>query len=208
MQRPISGFHQDEQGDWVAELTCGHNQHVRHRPPFQERSWVLTEDRRRARLGTTLGCPLCDRAEPPAALRLVRTSPEWDERTLPTGLRRSHRLAEGTWGRILLRRGGLRFKMATAPPLETELAGLGSTQAIPPEIDHEVDPVGTVALVVEFYAVDRTSPDPGRPADGPKSATDQGGDPACWAGLVCEACGIILDGNPHRPGCPFAATPP
>jgi hypothetical protein len=32
--RPIVGFHQDEHQDWVAELSCGHNQHVRHRPPF------------------------------------------------------------------------------------------------------------------------------------------------------------------------------
>jgi hypothetical protein len=27
----IVGFHQDTEGDWVAELDCGHRQHVRHR---------------------------------------------------------------------------------------------------------------------------------------------------------------------------------
>ena len=37
VERPITGYHQDELGDWVAELDCGHNQHVRHRPPFQLR---------------------------------------------------------------------------------------------------------------------------------------------------------------------------
>ena len=31
----ITGFHQDAAGDWVAELACGHAQHVRHRPPWQ-----------------------------------------------------------------------------------------------------------------------------------------------------------------------------
>ncbi len=36
MLRAIDGYHQDEVGDWVAELRCGHGQHVRHRPPF----WV------------------------------------------------------------------------------------------------------------------------------------------------------------------------
>jgi hypothetical protein len=33
-EQPIIAFHQDEQGDWVADLACGHGQHVRHRPPW------------------------------------------------------------------------------------------------------------------------------------------------------------------------------
>ena len=65
MRRSIVGFHQDEDGDWVAELSCLHNQHVRHRPPFQERPWVLIEAGRSARLGTDVECPLCERAEMP-----------------------------------------------------------------------------------------------------------------------------------------------
>ena len=64
MERAIVGFHLDERGDWVAELECGHGQHVRHKPPFQLRPWVLEESSRSARLGTTLSCPLCDRLEP------------------------------------------------------------------------------------------------------------------------------------------------
>jgi hypothetical protein len=31
--RKIVGFHLDERKDWVAELECGHQQHVRHNPP-------------------------------------------------------------------------------------------------------------------------------------------------------------------------------
>lgn len=58
------GFHCDEEGDWVAHLDCGHRQHVRHRPPFQNRPWVLDEAGRAARLGALLECPLCDRGEP------------------------------------------------------------------------------------------------------------------------------------------------
>lgn len=30
---------------------------------------------------------------------------------------------------------------------------------------------------------------------------DGGGDPACWAGLLCLECGAVLDGTGHRPGC-------
>jgi hypothetical protein len=60
MLRTITGFHQDEEGHWVARLVCGHVQHVRHRPPFVERPWVVTETGRRAHLGRSLDCKLCD----------------------------------------------------------------------------------------------------------------------------------------------------
>ena len=60
MKQTITGFHQDEEGHWVAELACGHNQHVRHDPPWQLRPWVLTEAGRRTRLGEMLNCVLCD----------------------------------------------------------------------------------------------------------------------------------------------------
>jgi len=60
MRRSIVGFRQDEEGDWVAELACGHRQHVRHRPPWQLRPWVVEAESRQARIGTPLDCPLCD----------------------------------------------------------------------------------------------------------------------------------------------------
>jgi hypothetical protein len=64
--RAIVGFHRDAQHDWVAELACGHDQHVRHHPPWTNRPWVTTEEGRRARLGQTLDCKLCDEGAPPA----------------------------------------------------------------------------------------------------------------------------------------------
>ena len=60
MKRAIVGFHQDEKGDWVAELECGHQQHVRHNPPWQIRTWVITESGRKDKIGQTLNCKLCD----------------------------------------------------------------------------------------------------------------------------------------------------
>jgi hypothetical protein len=59
MQRRITGFHQDTEHHWVAELECGHQQHVRHNPPWEIRPWVLSEDTRREKLGTELDCVLC-----------------------------------------------------------------------------------------------------------------------------------------------------
>jgi len=60
VERRISGYHQDEEGHWVAELECGHRQHVRHNPPWVNRPWVTTEEGRTAALGTTLDCKKCD----------------------------------------------------------------------------------------------------------------------------------------------------
>jgi hypothetical protein len=60
VERAIVGFDRDDVGDWVALLECGHRQHVRHRPPWQERPWVLTPEGRQGRLGTSLNCVLCD----------------------------------------------------------------------------------------------------------------------------------------------------
>ncbi|MGH9047567.1 MAG: DUF3565 domain-containing protein, partial [Acidimicrobiales bacterium] len=99
MERAIVGYHRDSEGDWVAELACGHDQHVRHRPPFQLREWVVTPEGRAARLGAPLNCPLCDRTELPQRVRRTRVSSDWNEKTMPVGLRRAHRLGEGTWGR-------------------------------------------------------------------------------------------------------------
>ena len=60
MQQAIIGFVLDDEQHWVAKLTCGHNQHVRHTPPWQNRPWVLTEDGRKEKLGVILECKLCD----------------------------------------------------------------------------------------------------------------------------------------------------
>ena len=64
MQRPITGFHRDEHGDWVAQLDCGHDQHVRHRPPWINRPWVETAEGRASTLGRLLECVKCDAGAP------------------------------------------------------------------------------------------------------------------------------------------------
>jgi hypothetical protein len=59
MRRRITGFHQDADQRWIAELECGHGQHVRHNPPWEIRPWVLTEASRREMVGTELDCVMC-----------------------------------------------------------------------------------------------------------------------------------------------------
>lgn len=64
MQRRITGFHQDDEAHWVAQLDCGHNQHVRHNPPFNERPWTQSAAGRATMLAQTLDCLKCERGEP------------------------------------------------------------------------------------------------------------------------------------------------
>ena len=144
------GFHQDDEEDWVAELSCLHNQHLRHRPPFQERPWVLVEEGRSARLGMELDCPLCDRAEMPDGLTLARTAGPFDADTLPAALLSRHRVAERTWGCLRVLEGGIGFAMEVEPPLEVHLTA-NAHQPIPPGVPHRLIPAGPVRLTIEFY---------------------------------------------------------
>ena len=50
----------DEHGDWVADLECGHGQHVRHRPPWDVRPWVVSEKGRAEHIGFELNCKKCE----------------------------------------------------------------------------------------------------------------------------------------------------
>ena len=64
MLRPITGFHKDSEDDWVAELECGHFQHVRHNPPWVNRTWVETQIGRDSMLGKELHCANCGAGAP------------------------------------------------------------------------------------------------------------------------------------------------
>lgn len=60
MQQAIVGFYLDVEDHWVADLACGHTQHVRHTPPWQNRPWVMTEEGRKEKIGMMLECKECD----------------------------------------------------------------------------------------------------------------------------------------------------
>jgi tellurite resistance-related uncharacterized protein len=79
-----------------------------------------------------------------------RRTPEFDQDTLPMGLRREHRTKAGTWGLIHVLEGRLRYR-AFDPDSETILTS-GAPGVIAPEQLHEVEPVGAVRFFVEFYA--------------------------------------------------------
>lgn len=68
MKKKICAYHQDHKSDWVAELECGHFQHVRHNPPWVNRPWVATEQGRKSKIGFELECRKCNQGAPKDAV--------------------------------------------------------------------------------------------------------------------------------------------
>ena len=148
-QRTIEGFRQDEEGDWVAELSCLHGQHVRNRPPIWPRPWVDSDEGRAEHVGAELDCPLCDRLELPDGLAPARTAGPFDADTLPAGLRRAHLVADRTWGLLRVLDGEATFAIETQPPQRITLRP-GDEQPIPPGVPHQLVLDGPVSLSVDF----------------------------------------------------------
>lgn len=152
-ERVIVAFRVDDAAEWIAELACGHHQHVRHQPPLQFREWVLSDEGRRAHVGTLTVCRLCDQALLPERLTYARTTPVWDERTVPPALLRAHRVASTAWALLRVHQGKLRFHAELEPPLDLVLAAT-NTQAIPPGVAHEVRTSGPVRFSLDFFSID------------------------------------------------------
>jgi tellurite methyltransferase len=149
MRRAIRGFRTDDVGDWVAVLSCGHPQHVRHQPPFQERPWVTTEEGRRGKLGQPLDCVRCDACELPADAELYRATEVFTEASMPRALAHRHATREGVWGRIVVLSGRLRYVCA-ALRIDDELAP-DRPGVVVPEVEHRVEPLGAVRFRVELH---------------------------------------------------------
>ncbi|MEZ4360796.1 MAG: DUF3565 domain-containing protein [Kofleriaceae bacterium] len=157
MQRAIVGFHQDELGDWVAELVCLHGQHVRHRPPFTLRPWAATPEGRASRIGAELECPRCDRFELPEQAAPYRRTAIFDERTVPAALLRDHRTKPSVWGVIHVVAGQLRY--IVEPPLTAEhVLDEAHPGIVVPEVLHRVEPLGAVRFYVEFHGAAGAGP--------------------------------------------------
>jgi tellurite resistance-related uncharacterized protein len=150
MQRPIVGYHLDPEGDWVAELSCGHGQHVRHRPPFTVREWVVTPEGRAGRLGQLLDCPWCDRAQMPSGHVAYRKTPVFTAAKIPAGLLSKHSTKAGVWGRLEVLSGSIAYVVEGPAGVRLVLAA-GQSVVIVPELEHRVEALGPVEFRVEFY---------------------------------------------------------
>ncbi|AAZ36626.1 DUF3565 domain-containing protein [Pseudomonas savastanoi pv. phaseolicola] len=58
----VLNLQQDQEGHWIALLSCGHTQHLRHQPPWQSRAWVLDPIKRQQMTGQAFRCGWCANA--------------------------------------------------------------------------------------------------------------------------------------------------
>jgi len=60
VNREIKRFNQDDNGEWIVELACGHTRHVRHDPPWHNYPWILTSAGRDEMIEVKINCGICD----------------------------------------------------------------------------------------------------------------------------------------------------
>lgn len=154
MKRVIVDFHRDAAGDWVADLDCGHGQHVRHNPPFIMRPWVEDAAGRGAHLGTVLDCVRCNRMEWPDGLVPYARTREFDQDTVPRGLVSSHATKAGVWARIHVLEGTMLYRVGE-PVDRCVRVDATETGIVVPEVPHRVEPRGPVRFFVEFFRIER-----------------------------------------------------
>lgn len=78
-----------------------------------------------------------------------KSTPVFDENTLPGGLRKEHRTKAGVWGIIRVLEGRLRYRVLdpiTETILDPDHPGL-----VLPDQPHFVEPLGAMRMQVEFY---------------------------------------------------------
>jgi len=78
-----------------------------------------------------------------------RSTPVFDEATLPDALRREHRTKPGVWGVIRVLEGELRLERADGS--EAEILTPHRSGLVLPEQTHRVTPLGKLRMQVDFY---------------------------------------------------------
>ena len=78
-----------------------------------------------------------------------KSTPVFDENTLPAGLRREHRTKSGVWGVIRVLEGRLRYRVLD--PVAETILDPDHPGLVLPDQPHLVEPLGAVRMRVEFY---------------------------------------------------------
>jgi tellurite resistance-related uncharacterized protein len=76
-----------------------------------------------------------------------KSTPVFDESSLPDGLRRDHSTKAGVWGVIRVLEGALVYERAG----ETRTLDPETPVLIHPEEKHRVEPLGPMRMQVDFY---------------------------------------------------------
>lgn len=82
----------------------------------------------------------------PLGLEVYKQTKEFDEATVPKGLLHDHTTKAGTWGRIVVSEGRLRYTIGE----ESWILSAGVVGIVEPTVPHHVTPQGPVRFRVEF----------------------------------------------------------
>jgi tellurite resistance-related uncharacterized protein len=95
----------------------------------------------------------------PDGLELVRTTDVFDQLSVPAGLLRAHRVADGVWGRLVVHSGVVTFVFDDEPDRPITV-GAGGAVAIPPARQHHIELDGPATFAVEFHRLPDTPTPP------------------------------------------------
>ena len=80
-------------------------------------------------------------------------TPVFTQENIPTALMKQHTTKSGSWGKIWVKSGQLKYQILLDPPeeyrLTPELPGI-----VEPQVPHQITPLGPVEFYVEFYCAE------------------------------------------------------
>lgn len=150
--RTVVDWSEDEHGTIIARLDCGHQQPVHPRQPNDPGDPEPRDHPER------LACERCFRLEPPVDVAPYRSTPVFDNASLPAPLQRHHTTKRGVWGNIEILEGALRY---VVPSLGHDQHLTPDTPGwVPPELEHFVELVEPVRVRITFLAPPPRDPHP------------------------------------------------
>ncbi len=87
--------------------------------------------------------------ELPANVSAYKRTDTFSENTIPAGLLKSHNTKAGVWGKIVILKGELRYRILE-PQIEEHVLTADRFGVVEPQVRHEVMPLGEVSFYVEF----------------------------------------------------------
>lgn len=91
-----------------------------------------------------------NRPQLPEGLEHVRTTDVFDQVTVPAGLLRAHRVADGVWGNLVVHTGTVTLVFDDEPDRPIAVSA-GNTVAIPPARQHHLELARPATFAVEFH---------------------------------------------------------
>lgn len=93
--------------------------------------------------------------EIPPGHTAYRRTPTFTQTSVPKGLLREHRTKAGVWGKIVVTKGSLRYRILRTPA-EEYMLDPDSFGVVEPGVPHEVELQGDTEFFVEFYVAGST----------------------------------------------------